>query len=107
MRQRPVELLKNKVVRVPLGARATYHAFIDLDDWESIQKVGTGNLNYIAVDGGRYAIMKARGNPRQLMVARVILDAGKGERVRFKDGNPFNLRRSNLSVIQTRAGDHE
>lgn len=42
---------------------------------------------------------KASGS--NVLVARVLLDAGKGENVRFKNGDPTDLRRDNLILDKT------
>lgn len=38
-------------------------------------------------------------------IARLILGAQQGERVVYRDGDPLNLRRSNLTVGRIRASD--
>lgn len=57
--------------------------------------------------GIQYVLASARtaGNKhRSLTVARWIADAGKGQRVRYADGDRLNLRRENLVFEQGPAG---
>lgn len=57
--------------------------------------------------GTRYVLSSARtaGNKhRSLTVARWVADAGKGQRVRYADGDRLNLRRENLVFEQGPAG---
>ena len=49
----------------------------------------------------RYVLVWAhgpKGKPRTLTVARLVANAGKGEIVRYADGDRLNLRRDNLLV---------
>jgi hypothetical protein len=54
-------------------------------------KDGKGH-QYIA--GNRY------GFTSPVMLARAIVAAGRGERVQYKDGNRFNLKRDNLVIVE-------
>lgn len=111
MKQRPIEVLKDKdgktFVRVPCGPRAECHAEIEFRDWENLLSLGyTGNLGFFELrrNGKRYATLsdsKSKGGV--VLAARIIADAKPGQRVHFVDGNPLNLRRSNLELRSTRA----
>ena len=108
MQARPVQILsdartRNRVVRVPLGPRGMKgFATIDLDCWEKfIEKGFSGNLNaHFAPNSDRLYVTApstaATGN--NILVARVLMDAKRGEIVRYIDGDPTNLRKSNLRL---------
>jgi len=97
-------------VRVPLS-NGRDHAELLADDYAALIARGvTGNWqhnipNRISRDGRRSYVQcyvprrtpSRKGNRwTALTVARLILDAPKGRRVRYRDGNTLNLRRSNL-----------
>jgi len=102
VKQRPITShtdSEGTFVRVPLGPEATYFAEIALVDWERLLKDGfTGNLNY--VDGNNGKLYPTIGVGHRL-IGRLICNAGPRERVVYLDGNPLNLRRSNLSIKKT------
>lgn len=111
MKQRAVEVLKDNdgvtFVRVPCGPRAECHAEIEFRDWEQLLNLGyTGNLGFFELpkSGKKYVTLpnsKMKGG--HVLAARVIADARPGQRVHFIDGDPLNLRRSNLELRSTRA----
>lgn len=86
---------------VPLGRSGTVAATIWKEDFDFLLKLGMSanwskiGTSYVACNSG-----KAKGN--KLQVARVLMDAGSGECIRYLDGNPFNLRRENLVVIASK-----
>lgn len=63
----------------------------------SLNDNGNGSA-YVKADGRR-----ADGRKTKLRVARLIAGAGKGEHVRFADGNTLNLRAGNLRIQRARA----
>lgn len=63
----------------------------------SLNDNGNG-CSYVKADGRR-----ADGRKTKLRVARLIAGAGKGEHVRFADGNTLNLRADNLRIQRARA----
>jgi hypothetical protein len=78
---------RTPIVLVPL-AKGRGEALIDKADFDRLISLGISDqwhLNARAV----------RCN-RDLAVARLILRAGAGEHVRYRDGSPSNLRRANL-----------
>jgi hypothetical protein len=73
------------------------------DDLERILEAGWSTNWSLESTGGRhrYVLVWARGpsgKPRTLTVARLVAQAGKGQVVRYADGNRLNLRRENLLV---------
>jgi hypothetical protein len=106
-----------EIVRVPLFGRGFGQrmelAAVDWDDgrdnegWPEcwvLRSNGTGSPPYV-VSGkrcvGRQA--KQRSGVPVAYMARLIVDAQRGEVVRYLDGNPLNLRRSNLLKLDRKA----
>lgn len=84
--------------------RATLYA----DDYERLMAAGFSRFWQYTEDGrgGAYVTLTAytsEGHSRMVPVARLIIDAGHGERVRANDGRTLNLRRENLSIYLGRA----
>jgi hypothetical protein len=92
------------IVIVPL-TNSERKVKLNEDDYLELERLGVGlpwrwNQEQVWV----------RNNNRNISVARLILDADKGEKISFKDGDPSNLIRSNLVRIpgssKYRARDH-
>lgn len=83
--------------RVPLAKPGQY-ASLWADDLRELEEAGVPLNWYSNLDGSkRYAHVKVAitgDNVRN--VARLIVKAQPGERVHYRDGNRFNLRRDNL-----------
>jgi len=103
MKQRPVAIGVEggrAIVHVPLGRSGEKHAEIWQDDWNFLLKLGTpGNWNCVGQDG-HVTVCTPRASGNHLTVARILLNAGPGETVRFLDGVPWNLRRENLRLFK-------
>lgn len=68
-----------------------------LEDYEYLMGLGLSPAWNLSPKGYVSApAYRAKGG--QIGVARVLLDAGPGDLVRYYDGNPSNLRRENLSL---------
>ncbi|HUI14195.1 MAG TPA: hypothetical protein VL048_12085 [Xanthobacteraceae bacterium] len=82
-----------KIVVVPL-ANSCRNVKLDETDYRELEHLGVG-LPW------RWSQEQVwvRNNNRNISVARLILDADKGEKISFKDGDPSNLVRSNLVRI--------
>ena len=106
MQIRKVELLTEEgrvIARVPLGPKSEVFAEILHEDYLFLLKLGvSANWNKLPLGYVTAAAYKASGG--HVMVARVLLDAGAGENVSYKDGNRLNLRRENLSLVKTGIG---
>lgn len=93
-----------RLARVPLTGGFT--ATVDADDYDLFIRLGL-STRWLANDNGkgrrtvRFCLPPARAGQRSnnASVSRVILGAGYGERVRYRDGNPLNLTRANLYVV--------
>lgn len=82
---------------VPLGTRGQRGvAVISDDDLAMLEKLGLSlRWNRHPRTGAVHAPAgKASGS--NVLVARVLMDAGKGQVVRFRNGDPTDLRRDNL-----------
>ena len=106
MKQRPISMGTDTehgttIVRVPLGPDAKHHCELEIADWQALLMAGySGNLNYVRPKDSTkiYPIVPSKAKNIHQIVARVILKADKGTRVFYRDGNPCNLRRSNLQI---------
>lgn len=94
----------NRLAHIALAhthERATLHA----EDYERVLAQGFSPYWAIASTGGRhrYVLVQARSPSnvgRSLTVARLVAQAGKGQRVGYADGDRLNLRRENLVLIK-------
>lgn len=96
-------------VRIPLANDRGY-AELYADDYAALMAAGISRnwtLNYpsLARTGGSQCYVQCHvptryrnkhGNWTAQVVSRLIMQAGAGERVRYADRNPTNLRRDNL-----------
>lgn len=89
---------------VPLNRNRTMFAKVDAADWIEMQEMGVNGLWQIANVGGSHLAVYIKMPMREfaqagaLTVARIILGLGRGEQVKFADGDTLNLRRSNLTA---------
>ena len=88
-------------------AGSTERATMYAEDYRRI--VGANwSLHWSFTSTGRehkYVLVNARsaeGHARTLTVARLVVDAPRGRRVYYADGNRLNLRRDNLSLHKVR-----
>jgi hypothetical protein len=94
------------VTLVPVSNRPGVLAVLDTEDWEGWLASGRPTVWFLAANSGgryylRYRLRHGRG--RLGTVARDLAAARPDEIVRPADGNPLNLRRSNLIVEPARA----
>ena len=81
----------NNVMYLPLGNKRKSNAMILQKDFEELMSFGISpkwsyHLGHVWVWHNR----------RKLPIARLICDAGKGQKVVLVDKNPLNLKRDNL-----------
>lgn len=76
-------------------------AIMDCDDAEALMRQNLLHRCYINTDGKghRYVNTNLPGKGNTA-VARLIMQPPRGQRVIHADGNPLNLRRANLIVVQ-------
>lgn len=101
-RQATIEDLDGeKCARVPLGNKGKHGTCVlNKDDYERLLfrryppnwRLSNGNV-----------ILSQAGNDN-VPVARLVADAGDGERVQFKNGDKRDLRRTNLILVQGKGG---
>src|SRR2546425_2774895 len=84
--------MSDDVVKVKL-ANSKVKATVDRADYEELMQLGVSPRWIFAQ--GQVCVTQKR---RPVSVARMILDAGEGHKVRFLDQNQLNLRRSNLAL---------
>lgn len=114
MKARPIETVQEGdrlIALVPLG-RSDLKAEMWRDDYDFLVKLGLSpNWSSYRNVTGNYVTASAVDTPsKHVLVARVLMDAGAGQVVRYADGNPLNLRRGNLRLVangkgKTRARD--
>jgi hypothetical protein len=106
--RKPVFHNEQGTVCVPL-ARTTHQAILDKQDFERLTTAqGLCDQWYLNTNGSGLLYVRAPSRPgdsRTLVsVANEIVQPGRNEQVRFRDGNRLNLRRSNLAVGPRRGG---
>jgi len=96
MKTRPVKILPGGIVSVPLGRSGKHEAKIGLDDYQELL-----SLRIYPNWQMRGGSVGARGpNGVRVSIPRVLMDARPGEGVVYKDGDPTNLTRPNLKVVE-------
>lgn len=89
---------------VPLGRFGNRgYAVIEADDLSTLEALGLSmawNRNQQTGTVFTPAVKASGGN---VQVARVLLDLGPGQIVRYANGDPTDLRRQNLSVVDGNA----
>lgn len=91
---------------VPLGSwggAKQKEAILFLEDYERLINNGLSG-NWSCHSGSYVAVTiydKETRATRKVLINRVLMGAKVGERVRYKNGNPLDLRRSNLQLEQT------
>jgi hypothetical protein len=95
------------IVHVQL-ANTSQRATLYAEDYQRLIDAGFSRFWQYTEDGrgGAYVTLSAYnrdGHNRVVPVARLLVDAGHGERVRCNDGNTLNLRTGNLSTYLGRA----
>jgi hypothetical protein len=93
-------------VRVELTNAPGQQAVVDADDFAALVAQGYSRSWYVnrSGTGQTYVRLSSRkwlGNNET--VARLIVGAGKGQVVKYRDGDPLNLRRRNLVLKRGRA----
>lgn len=99
------------VIRVPLSNSAeTFELFAD--DLDRLRAVGITGVFFLTHNRGptsarrrAYVSAKPQGFSAagHYCAARYLADAGRGQAVRYRDGNPLNLRRHNLRIVASGA----
>jgi hypothetical protein len=90
--------LGNQLVSIRLGRNGEKgEAIIDCDDFELLMGLGMSST-WNCLPAGYVLASAGRAKGGNVGVARVLLDCGPNQSVRYRDGNKFNLRRSNLEL---------
>lgn len=83
------------VVHVPLSPAGRGTATVYRDDYERLMAMGVGKRWFLVKNGGGQSYVRAylrTATGRQITVARLILDAGRGEVVNYRKGDRTDLR---------------
>jgi hypothetical protein len=85
------------VVSVPLGKAPFKRATMLAEDFDFLMKLGLSPAWNLARGYVTATAHLAPGG--HIYVARVLLDASPGQSVQFIDGDPLNMRRANLKLV--------
>lgn len=109
MKARPITTVEEGsrlTARVPLGRDGLYFAELYKEDYDFLCRLGM-SPNWACYKNQHlfYVTAACVNTPsNRVLVARVLVDAGVGEVVRFADGNTLNLRRDNLRLAASAKG---
>jgi hypothetical protein len=84
---------------IPLGRKADQFAEIEQSDFDFLIKLGVSPRWNVDAKG-HPTVSASRASGARVTVARVLMDAGPGQMVKHTDGNPRNLRRGNLQLVE-------
>ena len=99
----PDEIVDDDIVSFRLVGLPEARAQIHVSDWERV-KASHGSRWTLSKDGG-YVVSRHRGHhrfagePRTVVLARIVAGAGPGTVVTYNDGNRLNLRSANLLTM--------
>lgn len=96
MKPRPIKITKEgqeDMAHVPLARNGERKAIISREDYEALIALGV-SPNWQTSAGS----VVANSPAGRVMIGRLLMDAKASQQVRYKDGNPLNLRRSNLFI---------
>ena len=101
MKRQPTFTTDNEgtpIAVVPLanGRAAT----LDLTDWEDLICGGVTPNWTFNDNGGGFSYVRCQSPDNLLIVGREIMQAGKGEMVRYRNGDRTDLRRANLRLVR-------
>jgi hypothetical protein len=85
-----------EVVKVPLG-RTDKVCYVYKDDRDFLRRLGLSMNWNISPQG--YVTAPAKASNGYVMVARIIMNVGPGQQVRYRDGDGLNLRTGNLHIV--------
>lgn len=85
---------------VPLGKKGEDRAVIYKEDYVFLTHILGLSATWRLHPNGYVMAPCSRSSGSSVTVARVLIDTGPGETIRYLDGDKLNLRRCNLNVIQ-------
>jgi hypothetical protein len=85
-----------RMVAVPLGAKGERFAELEEDSWDQLLRMGLSQSWHLV--GGYVQATAPLASGKMISPARVLLGCGPGTRIKYKDGDPKNLRRDNLII---------
>jgi hypothetical protein len=96
---RLVHFTTKNTVLVPLSGGRGGWAVVNEDDLALLESVGLSLRWTRDISSGAVSAPASASPNRHVSVSRVLLDAGEGEAVRFLNGDPTDLRRENLLLV--------
>jgi hypothetical protein len=94
---------KDVVLISVVNKRETKVALLYKEDFDSLLALGVSPY-WCAPNDKQSNVLVAGVGKRKIGVARLLLDAGNGQIVKYKDGNPLNLKRENLELVANGRG---
>lgn len=88
-----------ELVRTSLNPASPNIVELWKDDYDYLINKLKINPNWNSVSSKRPNVLAVSITNSKVSVARVLLDADQGQIIRYKDGNPLNLRRENLLLL--------
>ncbi|BCP51751.1 hypothetical protein K32_03680 [Kaistia sp. 32K] len=108
-RRQPIPFIDEfgaEALKIPLDGHGLRHAIVSPRDYQGVLDSGLTGAWFTNGNGHgrRYVRTWAPGSPGTLaLIARVILEAGPGEIIRYANGDSLDLRGSNLMIMRGRA----
>jgi hypothetical protein len=103
MKERQTEtIIENgrELIKVPLG-RTDKHCYVYKEDREFLRRLGL-SMNWNVSPQGYVTAACSNSSNGYVLVARILMNAGRGQQVKYKDGDALNLRTENLYVTQSK-----
>lgn len=94
----------SELVSIPLlGVQGEgMRAVLDAGTWNARRATGWENAFAAVREGHCTVVCRQIHKRRPVQLARLVTAAGPNERVLYRDGDPLNLRRSNLEKLTSR-----
>ena len=103
---RHTDLSDRAIQPIVAVALSNHHepAVLDHRDYQRLQGAGLCGPWFLNSNGGGYDHVRCMAGGVLMTVARLIVEAPTGRRVRYLDGNRLNLCRNNLALEKGKAG---
>lgn len=89
-----------RIVEIPLSGEigAGLWAVVTDHQWKRLHGLGVRGAWFLNFNGDRKPYVRATAAGKLTTLARLLTDAGKGEVVGYRNGDPLDLRTENLEV---------
>ncbi len=102
---------RGRIVEIPLSGEigAGLWAVVTDHQWKRLHGLGVRGAWFLNFNGDRKPYVRATAAGKLTTLARLLTDAGKGEVVGYRNGDPLDLRTENLEVrrIKRKGGAQE